>query len=215
MVPAFTSTTYAPGGFCTRAHNVHTVCACVHLLCQRAGSRLYGIDSGPKKLNDFCEVIGRHLCGLCTLTSTDAEADNTIILTDELDRGSTSFTVDTLEQLRIQLNESATMRLLIGGDQLQLFDQWKNSERIIELAEPVVMVRPPQSRSSLLKSLPKGYNSAQWAMRLVDVPAMAISSTIVRQLVSQAQPIDELVAPAVKAYIREHALYQGKMPRTL
>jgi nicotinate-nucleotide adenylyltransferase len=140
---------------------------------------------------------------------------NTIILTDELDRGSTSFTVDTLEQLRIQLNESATMRLLIGGDQLQLFDQWKNSERIIELAEPVVMVRPPQSRSSLLKSLPKGYNSAQWAMRLVDVPAMAISSTIVRQLVSQAQPIDELVAPAVKAYIREHALYQGKMPRTL
>lgn len=146
--------------------------------------------------------------------AVDAQPD-TVILTDELDRGGASFTIDTLNQLRCRLDPDATMQLLIGGDQLRLFDRWKDSHRIIELAPPVVMVRPPDTRASLLDALPQGYDPAHWAPRLVEVPAMPIRSTMVRQRVGDRQPIDRLVTPAVEAYIRKHALYHGKMPRTL
>lgn len=152
---------------------------------------------------------------LAMLRLAVGELPNAVVLTDELDRGGASYTIDTLEHLRTRISQDATMRLLIGGDQLRLFDQWKDSERVIELAEPAVMVRPPDTRESLLASLPAGYPREQWQPRLVDVPAMSISSTLVRQRVRVGQDIADLAPEPVAAYIREHALYQGKMPRTL
>lgn len=162
--------------------------------------------------------------------------DHARILTDELDRaadGKPSYTVDTLEAL-IRTNElqagpeprgtsdegpdqmakvdpgalPGVMRLLIGGDQLRIFDQWHASERIEQLAEPVVMVRPPDTPGSLLAALPNDAARNRWRPRLIDVPAMDVSSTDIRRRVAQGEPIDDRVPPAVAAYIREHGLYR-------
>lgn len=139
-----------------------------------------------------------------------ADEPGTIVLTDEIERGpdEPSFTVHTLERLRKSLGEATKLRLLFGGDQLRIFNQWREPERIVELAEPVVMVRPPDTAESLLAALPDDAARIAWAPRLIAVPRMEISSTLIRERVSRGDSTEELVAPAVARYIAEHGLYR-------
>lgn len=133
-----------------------------------------------------------------------------LVVADEIDRGATgepSYTVDTLAALRHRLGPDVKLNLLIGADQVRIFDQWREPKRIIELAEPLVMLRPPDTRESLLASLPNDRVRAEWAPRLVDVPAVNISSTAVRERVARGESINGWVHPAVERYIREHGLY--------
>jgi len=162
----------------------------------------------PHKL-DKVQTDATHRLAMLRLAVEDVE--NAVVLTDELDRaadGVPSYTVDTLERLREKLPPNVTMRLLIGADQVRIFDQWREPDKIIELAEPLVMVRPPDTRESLLDSLPNDEARAQWASRLVDVPAMDISSTQVRERVARGELIEGMVCPTVQAYIQEHGLYR-------
>ncbi len=137
--------------------------------------------------------------------------EHVIILTDEYDRaaaGEPSYTVDTLATLRARLPEDVTLRLLIGSDQSRAFDRWREHEKILELAEPVVMVRPPETRDGVLDALPAGFDRDTWANRLVDVPAIDVSSTEVRRRVAAGEPVHGLTPPAVATYIAEHGLYR-------
>ncbi|NBC10642.1 MAG: nicotinate (nicotinamide) nucleotide adenylyltransferase [Planctomycetes bacterium] len=118
-----------------------------------------------------------------------------------------SYTVDTLAWLATQLPDGASMRLLIGSDQMLIFDQWKDAKRIVALAEPVVMVRPPETADSVLTQLP-AVQRGVWSRRLIEVPAMDVSSTMVRDRLAAGQAIDDLVPPAVAAYIRSQGLYR-------
>ena len=134
------------------------------------------------------------------------------ILTDELDRfaatGEPSYTIDTLTALRAQLGETVKLRLLIGADQLASFDRWRDWQQIIELAEPVVMVRPPATAQSMLTRLPAGFDAAQWRDRMVNLPVMDVSATQIRERLARGESIAGLVVPAVEQYIAEHQLYQ-------
>lgn len=144
------------------------------------------------------------------------DVDQAVIVTDELDRArddEASYTVETLERLHDRLREGTRMRLLIGADQLRRFDRWRSPERIIESAEPVVMLRPPDTRDSLLAELPAGYDKHVWGTRIVELPVMDISSTMVRQRVAAGKGIDELVPAGVARYIRENQLYGCALDR--
>lgn len=133
----------------------------------------------------------------------------TAILTDEIDRnpGQPSYTVDTLESLHSRVDQGTELRLLIGGDQLQIFKTWRDWERIIELAEPVVVVRPPDTKESLLASLPKEEQEA-WAKRFVKAAEIDFSSTQIRDLKKNGESIQGYVVTDVADYIDEHNLYQ-------
>ena len=162
----------------------------------------------PHKL-DKVQTDPLHRLAMLGLALQDVE--HAALLSDELDRaadGRPSYTVDTLEAIRERLGPRVRLRLLIGADQVRIFDKWREPQRVIELAEPLVMVRPPDTRDSLLASLPDEQARARWSPRLVDVPAVDISSTNIRERVAQGKPIAGSVSPAVEAYIREHGLYK-------
>ena len=137
------------------------------------------------------------------------DKDQAMILTDELDRanaGEPSYTVETLERLHQRLAPAATLRLLIGADQVLSFERWHAPQRIVALAEPVVMVRPPETMDSLLEALPADQR-AVWRDRLVEVTPMDISATEIRQRLVAGESIDSRVPPAVARYIEAHGLY--------
>ena len=132
------------------------------------------------------------------------------ILTDEIDRGESSepsYTVDTLELLHGRIANGVTLRLLIGTDQLRQFHRWKDPQRVVELAEPLVMLRPPITAESALASMPDPTESGEWARRMIEVEAMDISSTQIRLCVVRGKPITHMVDPAIEAYISTHGLY--------
>ncbi|MCE9592418.1 MAG: nicotinate (nicotinamide) nucleotide adenylyltransferase [Planctomycetes bacterium] len=148
---------------------------------------------------------------LAMLRLAVAHIPNAFVLTDEIDRasalGKPSFTVDTLEALRQRLGQRVEMRLLIGADMARIFQQWRSPERIVQLAEPVVMLRPPETAESLFASLPVDQRDA-WKSRLIIVPQMDVSSSDIRARVSRGEPITGLTPPVVVDYIRRHGLYR-------
>ena len=111
--------------------------------------------------------------------------------------GRPSYTVETLETLRGLMPIDAVPRLLIGSDQVAIFETWKDWRRIVELAEPVVMVRPPDRVDDL---------PAAWRGRVVELPAMDVSSTRLREAGRVGWGQD--LAPGVAGYIEKHGLYR-------
>lgn len=119
-----------------------------------------------------------------------------------------TYTIDTLIELREQLGPGPEFRLLIGGDMLRSFDSWRSPEQIIELAEPAVMVRPPDTPESLLDALPTGFDRAEWAPRLIPLPQIELSSTLIRERIRAGKPISGMVLPAVEQFIYREKLFQ-------
>ena len=150
-----------------------------HTLLPRWVAHQLGLDAvafipagrAPHKL-DREQTDSLHRLAMLRLALTDetdasAGLPEAVVLTDEIDRGpgEPSYTVETLARLRDRLDPGTTLRLLFGGDQLHIFDQWREPERVVALAEPVVMVRPPDTTASLLAALPNDDARAQWAPR--------------------------------------------------
>lgn len=165
----------------------------------------------PHKL-DKVQTASQHRLAMLRLALADADAHNGVpstVLTDEIDRGPElpSYTVATLEALSKRIAPGTKLRLLIGADQLRIFDTWRDYERIIALAEPVVMVRPPDTKASLLGSLSETQR-AEWADRLIEIDVMDVSSTQVRSRIASGQSTDDLICAAVAKYIAAQRLYQ-------
>lgn len=119
----------------------------------------------------------------------------------EVERGGTSYTVDTLEALR-KREPGTSWHLVIGVDNLGELPDWHRAERLPELAEIVVITRGGLS----IESQPPGFAFAE-SSSVVEVPALEISSTVIRRRVAERKPIRYWVPPAVEAYIHEHGLY--------
>ena len=136
------------------------------------------------------------------------------VVEDEVVRaadGRPSYTVETLAALRERWGAGVKMRLLMGADMLRIFHQWREPARIAELAEPLVLVRPPDTREGLLAALspklPGGTDAELWGRRVLELPPVNLSSTMVRERLARGEPITGLVSPAVEALIRERRLY--------
>ncbi|WP_432800151.1 nicotinate (nicotinamide) nucleotide adenylyltransferase [Poriferisphaera sp. WC338] len=160
----------------------------------------------PHKLNQV-QTSAEHRLSMLELALADQP--HTMISDIEIDRaksGQPSYTVDTLEEIHKHLAPGAQLRLLIGADQLLIFESWHRPERIIELAEPVVMVRPPETKHSLIATMPEA-RADIWATWLLELPQINVSSSEIRSAIeSGADQFDE-VPPAVMDYIKKHHLY--------
>jgi nicotinate-nucleotide adenylyltransferase len=119
----------------------------------------------------------------------------------EVQRGGTSYTVDTLRELHEREPDTAWY-LIVGHDNLADLHRWREAEALPELADLVVITRGTTSPTI---ELPFGGRST-----LVPVPALDVSSTAVRQRVAAGRSIRYWVPPGVEAYIRQHGLYRPK-----
>jgi nicotinate-nucleotide adenylyltransferase len=144
----------------------------------------------------------------------------------EIERGGPTYTVDTLRELRTNLGDKVALVLIMGADQFERLDTWREWERIPELAHLAVARRPgaaPKLSATLQRLRDKRY--LKYAGDLADTPAGHVvdlamtpvdaSATEIRALLEQpataesARRLDALVPPAVLDYIRAHHLYAG------
>lgn len=116
----------------------------------------------------------------------------------EVQRGGTSYTVETLRALR-EREPGTEWSLIIGRDNLEELPEWRESEALPDLANVIVTTR---GRGEDVPRLPFAGRCT-----FVPVPAMEISSTAVRARIAAGRSIRHWVPPAVEAYIREHGLY--------
>jgi nicotinate-nucleotide adenylyltransferase len=138
------------------------------------------------------------------------ERDELFVLTTELDRGSISFTVDTLEELRTAYTD-ATLDWIIGDDNLAQLLQWKSIDRILELANFCVLTR--NGGEALPLVLRQRVASADTrpscgAVVFAENPTVTVSSTEIRTRVAAGESIDGLVDPRISRYIHHYGLYR-------
>ena len=123
----------------------------------------------------------------------------------DIDRAGFTYTVDTLRDLRATLPD-ADLYFITGADALASILSWENWEQLFTLAKFIGVSRPGYELSSdhiAHAELPPD------GLSLVEVPALAISSTDCRIRAGQARPIWYLVPDGVVQYVAKHRLYSG------
>lgn len=115
----------------------------------------------------------------------------------EIRKGGISYTYDTILELKKTYNY---IELIIGYDNLVVFDKWHKPDEILDLAKLIVMKRT-------IDKEPETKNKYFEKAIILDTPTIEISSTDIRQRVKNNLPIDFLVPAKVKEYIIQHKLY--------
>ena len=119
----------------------------------------------------------------------------------EVDRDGPTYAVDTLRALKEELD--ADLFFVTGADAILEIVQWKEQEDLFELAHFIAATRPGYDMSGF--EVP---GIARGAVTIMNIPALAISSTDIRTRVKEGGPIRYLVPEGVKSYIEKAGLYR-------
>ncbi|MDG4772367.1 nicotinate-nucleotide adenylyltransferase [Solwaraspora sp. WMMD792] len=118
----------------------------------------------------------------------------------DIDRPGPTYTVDTLRDLHSVYGPKAQLFFITGADALEKILSWKDTDTMFELAHFIGVTRPGFELSAA--HLPAD------TVSLVEVPAMAISSTECRARVAAGKPLWYLVPDGVVQYIAKRRLYE-------
>lgn len=118
----------------------------------------------------------------------------------DIDRPGITYTVDTLADMRREYPE-ADLFFISGADAIAQVLGWRDAEKLWDMAQFVAVTRPGHELS--VSGIPDGVVS------VLEIPALAISSTDCRERVSRWEPVWYLVPDGVVQYIAKHGLYRG------
>jgi nicotinate-nucleotide adenylyltransferase len=113
-----------------------------------------------------------------------------------------NYTINTLNALKSKYPET-DFSLIIGADNLALFERWKDSDVIMSNFDMLVYPRPGVDLDSLMQKYPK-------VRVLENAPLHDISSTEIRRRISSGESVSGLVNPGVEEYIRDNNLYSNR-----
>ncbi|MCP2260147.1 nicotinate-nucleotide adenylyltransferase [Streptoalloteichus tenebrarius] len=118
----------------------------------------------------------------------------------DIDRQGATYTVDTLTDLRRQYPDDELF-FITGADALAQILSWHRADELFDLAHFIGVTRPGFDLND--HHLPRG------SVSLIEVPAMAISSTDCRARVAAGLPVWYLVPDGVVQYISKRRLYRS------
>ncbi|MCQ4621070.1 nicotinate-nucleotide adenylyltransferase [Corynebacterium sp. CCUG 71335] len=121
----------------------------------------------------------------------------------DVDRPGPTYTVDTLRDLA-QLYPGDDLFFITGADALASIMSWRDWEQMFDLAEFVGVTRPGYELAEDM--LPEVH---QERTHLIEIPAMAISSTDCRERAADGRPVWYLVPDGVVQYIAKNNMYVG------
>ena len=128
--------------------------------------------------------------------------------THEIERGGTSYTVETLRHFR-QTRPDDELFLLVGADMLNDLPNWREAAEICRLAQPVAVRRPGAGPIDFacLESIASSQRIAEIRRLQVEMPEMGISSTDLRRRAAEGRSIRYQTPRAVEEYVRTRGLY--------
>ncbi|MCK7664007.1 nicotinate-nucleotide adenylyltransferase [Corynebacterium sp. CCM 9185] len=147
---------------------------------------------------DVSEAEDRYLM---TVIATASNPRFTVSRVD-IDRGGATYTVDTLRDLRKQF-PTAELFFITGADALAKIVTWRDWEEMFSLAEFVGVTRPGYELDAAI--LPEMHRKR---LSLIEIPAMAISSTDCRARAAEGRPLWYLVPDGIVQYIAKRQLYR-------
>jgi nicotinate-nucleotide adenylyltransferase len=154
-------------------------------------------DPWQKSGRDVAPAEHRYLM---TVVATAANPRFTVSRVD-IDRDGPTYTIDTLRDLRAE-RPGEELYFITGADALAEIFTWRSPEELFDLARFVGCTRPGHDMDpQTLAAIPSD------RVTMVEIPALAISSTDCRERTRSGQPVWYLVPDGVVQYIAKHHLY--------
>jgi nicotinate-nucleotide adenylyltransferase len=118
----------------------------------------------------------------------------------EIERDGPTYTVETLKAIRHSVAD-AQLFFITGADAILNILTWQNAEECFELADFVAATRPGHDLTDLEET------GLRDRVIVLDIPALAISSTDVRERFASGRAVRYLIPREVEEYARKHGLY--------
>jgi nicotinate-nucleotide adenylyltransferase len=192
------------GGTFDPVHYGHLVTA-EEALAQFHLDRVVFMPTGHPQSKRHPVVTSGHDRYLMTVIATASNPDF-VVSTLEIDRPGPTYTVDTLRDLRRTHGEDSELFFITGADAVLEMLEWKDAEELRSLASFIAATRPGYDLAQLSSALAANPHAPR--VELMEVPALAISSTDIRARVAAGRPIRYLLPEPVAAYIRKNSLYR-------
>jgi nicotinate-nucleotide adenylyltransferase len=175
-----------------------------HLVAASEVAHIFALDevlfvpTGQPYQKENREVSAAEDRYLMTVVATASNPRFSVSRVD-IDRPGPTYTIDTLRELRAQNDPDDELFFITGADALAEILTWHDADELFTLAHFVGCTRPGHRLSGA--GLPDGKVS------LVEIPALAISSTECRARVEAGEPVWYLVPDGVVQYIAKRKLY--------
>ena len=176
-----------------------------HLVAASEVAHLFNLDevvfvpTGQPWLKSEQKVTAAEDRYLMTVIATASNPRFSVSRVD-IERTGPTYTIDTLRDIREVHGPDAELFFITGADALAQMLSWRDMDEMFTLAQFIGCTRPGHQLSD--PGLPNGRVS------LVEVPALAISSTECRQRVRSGEPIWYLVPDGIVQYINKRGLYR-------
>ena len=122
----------------------------------------------------------------------------------EIEREGSTYTVDTLRRVRDEYGPDTELFFVTGADAILEIVNWKDAEEALRLAHFIAATRPGYD----LARFEAGGAARHPRVSVMHIPALAISSTDIRERVRKSQPIRYLVPEGVQMHIEKAGLYR-------
>ena len=197
------------GGAFDPPHTAHHDLAAV-AIAQLQLDRLYVLPTGDAWHKSRALTPAMHRLAMARLNFEDlAQA---VIDERELQRQGPSYTIDSLKELTAA-HPGADFFVLMGADQAQRFETWKDWQQITRLAQLAVAPRETASSSGALPH--EWHNHTLIRATLLNMPLAIVSATDIRTGLEQGLAPAQTLKPAVFQYIQHHHLYMDHHDRSL
>jgi nicotinate-nucleotide adenylyltransferase len=149
----------------------------------------------PHRTDDLLDAEDRYaMVAACCSDNPCFEASRL-----ELDRSGSSYTVDTLGEIARSAGNDCRLNLIIGQDNVQYLSQWHDSERLLSMCRLLVAPRFGEVESV---DLPDNVD-----MVFINLPAIPVSSTVIRDRLRKGRSVRYLVHPAAFQLLIEKRHY--------
>jgi len=199
------------GGTFNPIHYGHLVTA-EEALSQFNLDRVIFIPTGQPPHKTTCKLASPEDRYMMTVMAT-ASNSRFFVSRIEIERRGKSYTIDTLKELKFTYGESATFYFITGADAILEILTWKNPEEIIAMCKFIAATRPGYNLSRIeeLKKKLFGSNTnpqvTKESIFIMEIPALAISSTDIRERIKTNRPIKYLLPESVCNYLLKNDLY--------
>jgi nicotinate-nucleotide adenylyltransferase len=175
-----------------------------HLVCAEEARWQFGLDEvvfvpagQPWQKRQVTPAEDRYLLTVLATASNPHFSVSRL----EIDRGGPTYTLETLRALR-EFHSAADLFFITGADAVLEILTWKDPDSVLQTARFIAATRPEFD----LGKLDLGRFGDR--VSVIQIPALAISSTDIRRRVREGRPIHYLVPAEVASYIEERHLYE-------
>ncbi len=168
--------------------------------------RVIFMPTGRPAFKEGTKVSAAEHRYLMTVLATTANPDFDVSRL-EIERPGLTYTVDTLLALHERYGPSTELFFVTGADAVWDIVSWKDADKIAGLTTFIAATRPGYDLEAA--SLAHQEAATRFKIEYLEVPALAISSTDIRERVADRRPIRYLTPEPVAAYINKYGLYRG------